>query len=148
MRKSISILVVALVFLATNCTQKSAEDSNEKVVKLVETLYVHPDVLGIHSQEEAQQICDKMNAQNSYGHNDWRLPFPYDLFMIYENKDKIDGLVDGYYLGGGGAINEFGETTGYPVLDMSLGNTKWRTDTGEWKDYMPVDGKANLRLVR
>jgi hypothetical protein len=67
--------------------------------------------------------------------------------MIYRNKDKISGLLREYYLSGLQVINEWGETIGYPVLNMSIGGRKWCVD-GKCEDYLPVGEKANVRLVR
>ncbi|MDR1182876.1 MAG: DUF1566 domain-containing protein [Bacteroidales bacterium] len=164
MKKAISILMVSLIFsggtaqmsrnheqtlnLTEDITEKTKNDSTGKITKLVETIYVYPEDLGYVTYAQAKQICDKVNAQNSYGHNDWRLPLLDELSMIYRNEEKITGLVHGYYFSGLQIINEWGNAIGYSVLNMETGDRKWCRAVGDCQDYLPVDGQANLRLVR
>jgi hypothetical protein len=165
MKKTVNILMISLIFSVsiTQCGQKTHEetpksgeditgkemnDSKGKITKLGDTFYVYPEDLGYVTHVQAEQICDKVNAQKSYGHNDWRLPLQEELLIIHKNQEEITGLVDGYYHSIGTMMNEWGNTVGYHVFNMKSGETKWRPDTGDCEDYMPVDEQANLRLVR
>lgn len=153
MKKIISILLMSVIITVgmaqkTVNTQQPKHNTSGKIVKLVETLEVYPEDLGYLTCQEAEEICVKINAQKMHGHNDWRLPSQDELSMIYRNKDKINGLVEGYYLSSEQMINEYGKTIGYAVFDMTLGNRQWRRADGQFDNYMPVDEKANIRLVR
>jgi hypothetical protein len=153
MRKVISVLLVIVTVSVgmaqkTKNAQQPKNNASEKIIKLEKVLFVYPEDLGFVTRQEADQMCAKINAQKMHGHNDWRLPSQSELSMIYENKDKVSGLVDGYYLTGLLMINEWGNVIGYPVLDLTIGNRQWRRADGTLEDCMPVNEKANVRLVR
>jgi hypothetical protein len=150
MRKTLGILVISLI-LVNGIAQKSkqtVDNSKGKVVTLVESISVYPEDLGIVTYKQAWEMCEKINSQKMYGYNNWRLPSQDELSMIHRNKEKINGLIGGYYISGYPVMNEWGNTVGLPVLNMENGYNKWCRADGECEDYMPVDGKANLRLVR
>jgi glucose dehydrogenase len=153
MRKIISILlmsVIMLVGMAQNRKdiQQSKKNASDKVIKLVETLFVYPEDVGYTTGQEAGVICEKINAQKMYGYNDWRIPTEEELSMIYRNQDKVSGLVKGCYLTRAGVFNEWATLIGYRVFDMETGNCKWRRADGNFEDYMPLKEKANIRLIR
>lgn len=141
-------MIISVGMAQTTNSQQSKKEASGKVVKLEKILFVYPEDLGVLSHEEAEQICGKINAQKMHGHSDWRLPSQDELSMIYMDKDKISGLIKGYYLSAFPVVNEWGNTVGYPVFDMTTGNRQWRRADDAFEDYMPVDEKANVRLVR
>ncbi|MDR1458981.1 MAG: DUF1566 domain-containing protein [Bacteroidales bacterium] len=157
MKKIIGILMVSLIFSGCCSAPNTADDNTKEVIDSSKTgltrlvddaIDVYPEDLGYVTYDQAAQICDSVNAQNLYEHNDWRLPTEDELFLILRNKEKVAGLVDDYYLSGAQMINEWGKTIGYLVLDMERGHHRWSRDGENYEDYLPIDGKANLRLVR
>ncbi|MDR1553285.1 MAG: DUF1566 domain-containing protein [Prevotellaceae bacterium] len=84
--------------LATDLSSKlsgqnaNANEDNSDVVKLLGYLYVYPEDLGKLTHGEAMEMCKNMNAANSYGFNNWRLPTRNELKVIMNNASKVKGL--------------------------------------------------------
>lgn len=84
--------------LAENLTKKIISSDGGQVVKLLGYLYVFPEDLGRLTYAEAMEMCKNVNAVNLHGYNNWRIPTLNELKVIYQNKVKINGLSDEWYL--------------------------------------------------
>ena len=67
-------------------------------VCLLSSIWVYVEDLGdFHSQRDAREIIQYLNARCAYGRNDWRIPTSAELALMEKNAGKI-GLGDGIYL--------------------------------------------------
>ena len=65
-------------------------------VQLLGFLWVHTEDLGEFRQHPLA-IIERINAQNPYGRNNWRIPTHDELMVMEANADKV-GLGDGIYM--------------------------------------------------
>lgn len=68
----------------------------EKPVILLGYLWVYPEDLG-NFKQVPEGVIRAINAQNPYGHNNWRIPTPDELAVMEANAEQI-GLGDDIYL--------------------------------------------------
>lgn len=111
------------------------QDVSSPVITLLGYLHVYPEDLGLLTYKEAVDLCEKINATQPYGHNDWRLPTLQELKVMLQNKAKL-GITKGYYLS-----NEFAEE-GINGNDYYKGESF--SDTGY---YMDRQMSGQIRLV-
>lgn len=111
------------------------QDVSSPVITLLGYLHVYPEDLGVLTYKEAVDLCEKINATQPYGHNDWRLPTLQELKIMLQNKTKL-GITKGYYLS-----NEFAEE-GINGNDYYKGESF--SDTGY---YMDRQMSGQIRLV-
>lgn len=116
----------------------------DKPMLLLGYLWVYPEDLGTFKQVPVG-VINSINAQNPYGHNNWRIPTPDELAVLEANADKI-GLGDDIYL----ATDHCNGTLRLVAIEgehvgcIRIGNTYWteknlgatsKYDKGRLVDY-------------
>ena len=57
-------------------------------------LYVFPETY-CGEVDEVKSIIRELNANRAHGFSDWRLATMAELNILYSNKDKLPGIMDG-----------------------------------------------------
>lgn len=100
----------------------------DKPVMLLGYLWVYPEDLG-NFKQVPESVIRAINAQNPYGHNNWRIPTPDELAVMEANAEQI-GLGDDIYLAtdhSNGVLRLVCIDEEYVNLDnfVLIGNTYW-----------------------
>lgn len=97
----------------------------EKPVLLLGYLWVYPEDLGNFARIPAG-VISSINAQNPFGHSNWRIPTPDELALLEANAENI-GLGDDIYLATdhcNGVLRLVADDDTYSSCIM-IGNTYW-----------------------
>lgn len=100
----------------------------DKPVMLLGYLWVYPEDLG-NFKQVPESVIRALNAQNPYGHNNWRIPSPDELAVMEANAERI-GLGDDIYLAtdhSNGVLRLVCIDNEYVNLEnfIQIGNTYW-----------------------
>lgn len=98
----------------------------EKPVLLLGYLWVYPEDLGNFARVPVG-VINSINAQNPYGHSNWRIPTPDELALLEANAEKI-GLGDDIYLATdhcNGVLRLVADDDSYNNC-IRIGNTYWQ----------------------
>jgi hypothetical protein len=100
MRKLTERLVEKMDASAHSLQQKKEEAPMTKqgsVVTLYGYLKVFPEDLGTFPSPP-NSVISAINADKSYGYNDWRIPTSEEMALIKANRSKIAGIGNGEYM--------------------------------------------------
>ena len=93
--------------LAEDLTKKLVASNDRGVVKLLGYLYVFPEDLGsfadtgYHDKTIPWDMIATLNQNNTYGHNNWRLPTKAEMMLLIENVNKLNLIGRDYYFDSG-----------------------------------------------
>jgi hypothetical protein len=127
--------------LAEDIVSRLSTPTEDNVVVLFGFLYVFPEDLGNLSFSEAQNIIRSINAGSLHGHNNWRMPTLEELQMIYQNRQRINGLSNMYYISST-------STSVWPNSDMRSGVNFHNGSTRAPNSGSDFASRGQVRLVR